>query len=309
MLLIPGNDLDVRGLCLGGNVFGWTADERASFAVLDAFVEAGGSMVDTADSYSAWAPGHVGGESEQVLGRWAAARGRRDEVVIATKVGKHPALRGLRGDTVRTAVEACLSRLQTDRIDLLYAHADDLDTPVEETVGVFDELVRSGKVRAVGASNFSTARLRESLAYADAHGLTRYTAVQDQYNLVARGDYEGERADLVAREGLASFPFYGLAAGYLTGKYRHGPVDSARAQTVARYQDARGERVLDALSQVAAAHGASMATVALAWLLAQPTVTAPIASSRSLEQLPPLLAARTLELSADELAALTLASA
>jgi len=307
MAPLPGTDLVVSRVCLGGNVFGWTADAATSFAVLDAYVEGGGNFVDTADAYSAWVPGHVGGESEQVLGDWTAARGNRDRVVLATKVGKHPALRGLGAATVRTAVDASLKRLQTDRIDLLYAHADDLDTPIEETVAVFDELVRAGKVLAVGASNFTATRLTEALRFSDAHGLTRYAAVQDQYNLVARQDYEGEHADLVAREGLASFPYYGLAAGYLTGKYR-GQVDSARTATVERFRSDRGERVLAVLDKVAGAHQAEPAAVALAWLLAQPTVTAPIASARTLEQLPPLLAAQTLELSTEQLAALTAAS-
>lgn len=301
-------------LVLGGNVFGWTADEQASYAVLDAFLDAGGSMVDTADAYSAWAPGNSGGESEEILGRWMAARGNRDRVHVATKVGKHPGLRGLAPATIRKACDDSLRRLRTDVIDLYYAHADDPDVPVEETLGAFDELVREGKVRTIGASNLTADRLAEALAASDRDGLTRYTVLQQHYNLLERS-YEGELRALVAREGLATYPYYALGSGFLTGKYRPGAqVDSLRATSPSRYLDLltralgpgdeRGSRVLAALDEVAAGRGTAPTTVALAWLLAQPTVTAPIASARTVEQLPDLLAATTLELTADELAVL-----
>ena len=311
MARIGSSDLDVLPLVLGGNVFGWTADEATSFAVLDAFADAGLGMVDTADVYSAWATGNRGGESEEVLGRWAASRGR-DRVVIATKVAKHPQLPGLSAATIRTACEDSLRRLQTDRIDLYYAHEDDESVPLEETLGAFDALVREGKVRHVAASNFTAERLAASLEVSDRDGLTRYVALQNHYNLLER-EYEGPVRDLVAQEGLASLPYFGLASGFLTGKYRPGTtVDSARAGGAARYleppQLQRSSRVLAVLDEVAAAHSVAVATVALAWLLAQPTVAAPIASARTAEQLVDLLAVTGLELTPDELTALTLAS-
>lgn len=311
MARIGTTDLDVLPLVLGGNVFGWTCDERESYAVLDAFAAAGTGMVDTADVYSAWAPGNSGGESEEILGRWMAARGNRDRVVVATKVGKLPGLTGLSPDTIRTACENSLRRLQTDVIDLYYAHADDGSVPLQETLGAFDLLVREGKVRYVGASNFSADRLAGALAVSDRDGLVRYAALQQHYNLVERAGYEGATADVVAREGLASLPYYGLASGFLSGKYRRGtPVDSVRSGGAAAYLEGdRGVRVLAALEQVAQVHGVSMAAVALGWLLAQPTVAAPIASARTPEQLADLLAVCTLELSADELVELDRASA
>ena len=305
MTTIATTDLDVFPLCLGGNVFGWTADEAASFAVLDAYAAAGGNFVDTADSYSLWAPGHTGGESETIIGRWMAARGNRDDMVIGTKVGMFPGLEGVAAKTVRTAVEGSLERLGTDRIDLYYAHRDDPDTPVEETLSALDDLVRAGKVRYVAASNFGAARLAEGLAASDREGLARYVALQPHYNLVERDDYEGELADLCAREHLACAPYFALAKGFLTGKYRPGvTVDSSRAEAARAYLDERGLRVLDALDRVAAARGTPVAAVALAWLLAQPTVVAPIASARTPEQLADLVPAATLRLTAEEVAAL-----
>jgi aryl-alcohol dehydrogenase-like predicted oxidoreductase len=311
MPTLGATGLDVHPLCLGGNVFGWTADEAQSFAVLDAYAGAGGNFVDTADSYSAWVPGNAGGESEALLGRWMASRGNRDAMVIATKVGMWAAQPGLGAENVRAAAEGSLRRLQTDRIDLYYAHEDDPGTPVEETVGAFDALVREGKVRHVAASNFGAARLRESLAVSDRDGLARYVALQPKYNLVAREGYEGELAGLCAAEGLACVPYAGLASGFLTGKYRPGgaEVSSARARGATSHLDQRGARVLEALDAVAVAHDAPVAAVALAWLAAQPTVVAPIASARTPEQLAELLRAAELDLSAGDLDRLGAASA
>ncbi|MFJ6212149.1 aldo/keto reductase [Streptomyces sp. NPDC092296] len=309
---LGSSDLAVFPLCLGGNVFGWTADEQQSFAVLDAYAAAGGNFIDTADAYSAWVEGHSGGESETVIGKWLKSRGNRDSIVVATKVGRHPEHMGLRADTVRAAAEDSLRRLQTDHIDLYYTHFDDPETPVEEFLGALDELVRAGKVRQIAASNITPERLEEALAASDREGLAKYVAIQPQYNLVAREAYEGALADVAARHGLSAVPYWALASGFLTGKYRPegGPVESVRAAGAAKYlQDPRGPRVLAALDEVAAARGVAVATVALAWLSAQPTVAAPIASARTVEQLPALVAMADLELTADELAELTAASA
>lgn len=302
MALIPGTDLDVFGLCLGGNVFGWTANRAESFAVLDAYAAAGGNFIDTADVYMVSAPGNSGGESEAVIGEWLAARGNRDDVVIATKVGKLPGLDNLRPETIRTAADASLGRLGVEAIDLYYAHADDRDTPLAETLGAFGELIEAGKVREIAASNYSAARLVEALEIADRDGLPRYVALQPHFNLMER-DYEKELQPLLEREGLACFPFYALAKGFLTGKYRRGgdAIDSPRAKGAGEYLDERGERMLAALDQIAAAHGVQPAAVAVAWLREQPTVLAPIASARNEEQLAPLLASVSLDLDADEL--------
>jgi aryl-alcohol dehydrogenase-like predicted oxidoreductase len=298
-------------LSLGGNVFGWTADEDDSFAVLDGFVAAGGTLIDTADVYSAWAPGHSGGESEALLGRWMASRGNRDDVLVATKVGKHAALPGLSRGTIRAGVAASLQRLQTDRIDLYYAHADDADTPLEETVAAFGELVDEGLVRAVAASNYTAERLSQALQIAEEAGVARFEALQPHYNLLHRDEYEGELAAVVADHGLSCLPYSALASGFLTGKYRDGSpaVDSPRAQGASRYLDDRGRRTLAALDEVAAAHGVSVATVSLAWLAAQPTVVAPIASARSAAQLPDVVAVGDVQLTDDELRSLREAAA
>ncbi|MDX2706695.1 aldo/keto reductase [Streptomyces sp. PA03-6a] len=311
MALIGNSDLDVFPLCLGGNVFGWTSDEATSFEVLDAYAEAGGNFVDTADVYSAWVPGHTGGESETVIGSWLAKRGRRDDVVVATKVGSHPDFKGLKAATVKAAAEESLRRLGTDRIDLYYTHYDDPATPVEEIVGALDELVREGKVRHVAASNISPERLSASLEFAEREGLTKYVALQQHYNLVERGSYEGPLREVVEAHGLASVPYFGLARGFLTGKYRPGvAVDSPRAEGAGAYLESeRGPRVLAALDEVAAAHGVEPASVALAWLRTRPTVVAPIASARTPAQLTALLASAPLELTAAELERLTEASA
>jgi aryl-alcohol dehydrogenase-like predicted oxidoreductase len=304
-------DLHVFPLCLGGNVFGWTADEASSFDVLDAYAAAGGNFIDTADAYSAWVPGHKGGESETIIGRWVRARGNRDDVVIATKVSQHPEFPGLTAANIKAAADASLRRLGTDHIDLYYTHFDKPEVPVEEIVGALDELVRAGKVRHIAASNISAERLRASLEFSDREGLAKYVALQPHYNLVSRDTYEGELQDVAARYGLAAVPYFALAAGFLTGKYRPGTtVDSARAGRVAQYLDSeRGRRVLTALDEIAEAHGAAVATVALAWLAARPTVAAPIASARTVEQLPALLAVGELILTDAELARLTEASA
>ncbi len=308
---LGSSDLEVFPLALGGNVFGWTADQDASFAVLDAYTAAGGNFVDTADSYSAWVDGNSGGESETVLGRWFAARGNRDDVVLATKVSQHPEYPGLSAANIKAAADASLRRLGTDHIDLYYTHFDKPEVPVEEIIGALDELVKAGKVRHIAASNISAERLAESLAFSDREGLARYVALQPHYNLVSRDTYEGELRDLAEQAGLAAVPYYALAAGFLTGKYRPGTtVDSPRAGGAAKHLESeRGRRVLAALDEIADAHDAPVATVALAWLAAQPTVAAPIASARTVEQLPALLGVAELSLTEDEVGRLTRASA
>jgi aryl-alcohol dehydrogenase (NADP+) len=296
-------DLDVYGLCLGGNVFGWTADRDASFAVLDAYVEAGGNFIDTADTYMR--PNM--GTSERVIGEWMAARGNRDSMIVATKVGSDG---GLSAANIAAHVDASLERLGTDRIDLYYAHKDNGSVPVEETVRAFDALVRAGKVRYVAASNLSGERLVESLELAARERLAPYVWLQPHYNLVERSRYEREYAPIVAKYGLAVAPYYALASGFLTGKYRPGAngSDSPRAETASAYLDERGTAVLAALDVVAAAHQVSVAAVALAWLAAKPHVVAPIASARSVQQLSAILEAVDLELTADEIVRLDEAS-
>jgi aryl-alcohol dehydrogenase-like predicted oxidoreductase len=305
---IGSSDLEVYPLSLGGNVFGWTADRQTSFDVLDAYTAAGGNFVDTADGYSAWVPGNTGGDSERIIGEWFDARGNREQVVLATKVSQHPDFKGLAADNIRRAADASLERLRSDYIDLYYAHFDDETVPLEETVAALSGLVDAGKVRYIGISNYSPERIEEWFRITEREGLHRAVALQPHYNLVERG-YETAYRPIVEREGLGVMPYFALAAGFLTGKYRDGvTVDSARAGGASKYLDDTGRAVLAALDDVAAAHGASVASVALAWLAAQPTVTAPIASARTLEQLPDLLASVELELTADELAALDGAS-
>jgi aryl-alcohol dehydrogenase-like predicted oxidoreductase len=308
---LGSSDLEVFPLALGGNVFGWTADEAQSFAVLDAYTAAGGNFVDTADSYSYWVEGNRGGESETVLGKWLASRGNRADVVVATKVSQHPEFPGLSAANIKAAADASLRRLGTDYIDLYYTHFDKPEVPVEEIIGALDELVTAGKVRHIAASNITAERLRASLEFSDREGIVRYVALQPHYNLVSRDTYEGELRDLAERTGLAAVPYYALASGFLTGKYRPGTsVDSARAGGAAQHLETeRGRRVLDALDEIAAAHDVPLATVALAWLAAQPTVVAPIASARTVEQLPALIGAGELELTEAELGRLTEASA
>ena len=310
MVTIGHTELEVFPLCLGGNVFGWSVDEAASFAVLDAYAEAGGNFIDTADVYSEWVPGNSGGESETIIGRWLASRGNRDRIVLATKVGKHSPRDGLAGENIRRAVEDSLRRLQTDRIDLYYAHRDDADVPLGETLGAFDELVRSGLVRYVAASNYDAPRLVEALAASESEGLASYVALQPSYNLVERREYEGALEAACAEHGVACIPYYGLAMGFLTGKYRPGApvIESPRAGRAREYLNDRGIAVLNALDRVAADHETTVAAVALAWLAAQPTVATPIASARTPEQLAELVPMAALELSADELAHLDTAS-
>jgi aryl-alcohol dehydrogenase-like predicted oxidoreductase len=279
--------------------------------VLDAYATAGGNFVDTADTYSSWIPGHKGGESETIIGRWIAARGNRSDVVIATKVGMHAEYKGLDATTIKAAAEESLRRLGTDYIDLYYTHADDTSVPVEEIITALDGLVKEGKVRAIAASNISPERLSASLDFSEREGLARYVALQPHYNLVSRDTYEGELQHVADGAGLAAVPYFALASGFLTGKYRpDSAVDSVRAEGAAKYlEDARGPKVLAALDGVAQAHEAEIATVALAWLAAKPTVVAPIASARTTEQLPALLALADLRLTDDEIAQLDAASA
>ncbi len=307
---LPGTDLSLFPLCLGGNVFGWSADEAASFAVLDSYVAAGGNVIDTADGYARWL-GNGGGESETVIGSWMAARGNRDDLVIATKVGKNEGLDNLRPETIRRACDLSLQRLQTDRIDLYYAHQDHLDDDMAATLETFDALVREGKVRHLAASNYTGARLGQALDLQAANGWAPYAALQPHYNLVERTEYETEYADLCVERGIGTLPYYGLARGYLTGKYRVGGavVESVRAGGTASYQDERGERVIDALGVIAASHGVRPAAVALAWLRTRPAVVAPIASARTPEQLAELLPMAGLALTSDELGLLERVSA
>lgn len=294
---------DFGPLVLGGNTFGWTSSRDESFAVLDAFVAAGGRAIDTADVYSAWVPGNSGGESETVLGEWLARRGRRDDVQIHTKVFALEARPGLSAANIRAAVDDSLRRLQTDHLDLYYAHRDDDSVPQEEYVAAFGELVQAGKIRAVGASNFTAERLRSAVAIAADLGVTGFTVAQDGYSLVRR-DYETTLRDTVAELGLVELPYGALQGGFLTGKYRPGvEVDSARAGNATKLlDDPRNIALLDALDRVADARGVSVAAVALAWLRQQPTIGAPIASARTVEQLPHLVESFALELSAEELA-------
>lgn len=294
------SNIMVPPLCLGGNVFGWTADEATSLKLLDALVEAGLNFIDTADVYSRWVPGHDGGESETIIGKWMKARGNRDQVIIATKVGSEmgPGQKGLSKTYIRSAVEASLRRLQTDHIDLYQSHRDDPDTPQTETLGVYADLINEGKVRAIGASNFTAARMKEALDTSARLGLPRYESLQPLYNLYDRSEYEGELEQLCRDNEIGVIPYYGLASGFLTGKYR-SEADfgkSARGRNMGKYLNKRGERILAALDQVALHHNATPAQVALAWLIARPGITAPIASATRLEQLQDLVAATRLRL-------------
>jgi aryl-alcohol dehydrogenase-like predicted oxidoreductase len=307
------SDLRIAPLVLGGNVFGWNVDEKASFALLDAFVDAGFNAVDTADTYSRWAPGHKGGESETVIGNWLKRSGKRDKLVIATKIGNDMGQgKCLKKDYVLSAAEACLKRLQVDCIDLLQTHFDDETTPVEETLGAYAQLIKDGKVRAIGASNMTPARLKESLSASKRLGVPRYESLQPNYNLYDRADFERDYAPICRAEGLGLIPYYSLAGGFLTGKYRSaGDVgkSAARAGKVKGYLDKRGLAILAALDQVAGRHGATVAQIALAWLIAQPVVTAPIASATSPAQLADIMKAPSIKLSNEDVAALDKASA
>ena len=300
-------------LVFGGNVFGWTADEAASFRLLDALLAAGLNAIDTADVYSAWVPGHRGGESETVIGNWLRRRGGRDKVVIATKVGMEMGSgdKGLSRTWITQAVEDSLKRLQTDYIDLYQAHRDDEGVPLEETLQAFADLIRQGKVRAIGASNYTAPRLREALSTSERLGLPRYEALQPQYNLVERAAFEGELEAVCQAEGLGVISYFALASGFLSGKYRSEAdlTKSPRGGSVKKYLDDRGHRVLQALDEVAARYAATPAQVAIAWLIARPSVTAPIASATSLEQLQDLVAAAQLQLDRPAIERLDQASA
>ncbi|MFD1721064.1 aldo/keto reductase [Amnibacterium endophyticum] len=302
-------DLDLGPVVLGGNVFGWTADRDESFAVLDAFVDGGGRAIDTADVYSAWLPGNAGGESESILGEWFASRGRRDDVVLMTKIGAWEARRGLAAATVTAAVDDSLRRLRTDRVDVLLAHRDDPTVPQEETMSALDALVRDGKVRALGASNFSAERLRSAAAVADAAGLTPFTVAQDLWSLVERG-IETALVPTLDELGIAETPYSSLASGFLSGKYAPGrSVDSARSKKAGAYlEDPRAVAALDAARDVAEQQGVPVSAVALAWLRAQRTVAAPTASARTVDQVPDLLAAGRVRLTPQHLELLSAAT-
>ena len=306
---IGDSGIKVAPLALGGNVFGWTADEKASFDVLDGFVDAGGTMIDTADVYSAWVPGHQGGESESVIGRWLKRDpGKRDKVVLATKVGM---MSGLAPETIASACDASLQRLGIDTIDLYYHHKDDPDVPLSDSLGAMDELVSTGKVRAIALSQYEPERLEEAMRTAGDNGLARPCALQTWYNLVEREKLEGPLRDAALANGLGIIPFFGLANGFLTGKYRK-PEDltkSARGERVAEFLQGKGTRVLRAMDEIRDETGAPLAAIALAWTNAQPGITATLASATKVEQLNELIVALNLELSPDQVARLDQASA
>jgi len=306
------SSLSVAPLAFGGNVFGWSVDEQRSFELLDAFVDAGFNLIDTADVYSAWVPGNRGGESETIIGKWLKRSGKRDKVVIATKVakwGEHP---GLSPININQAVEGSLQRLQTDYIDLYQAHEDDATVPLHETLGAFGKLIEQGKVRVIGASNYGADRFGEALKVSAEQGLPRYETLQPEYNLVSRQGYEKELEPLVVAENIGVINYYALASGFLSGKYRNEDdlaKSAARGGSVRKYLNAQGLGVLAALDAVAKAHDATPAQVALAWLIARPSVTAPIASATSIPQLRELFGAVELQLGRDEIALLDKASA
>lgn len=314
MLRTPIGDttLDVFPLCLGGNVFGWTADEQESFAVLDSYAESGGNFIDTADAYGSWVEDNPPGASELIIGRWLSSRGCRDEMIIATKVGLMPERRGLSPANIMRCAEESLARLQTDHIDVYYAHADDPEVPLEETLGAFDELIRRGWVRTIAASNYTAPRLREALATSKQHTLASYSVLQTHYNLVERDLFEGEMSELCEQTGVACLPYYSLASGFLTGKYREAAnhSESVRAGTARSYlEDGRsGRAVLAVLDRLAGLHGASLAAIALAWLRQQKAVAAPIASARTPEQLADLVQMTHIKLDEEEMALLDKAS-
>ena len=309
---LGNSNLEVSRLCFGGNVFGWTADENTSLKLLDGFVDAGFNFVDTADSYSTWVAGHKGGESETVIGKWFTMRGNRDKLILATKVGSEVAGRkGLSKNYILSEVEHSLRRLQTDYIDLYQSHRDDANTPVEETLEAYSQLVKQGKVRVIGASNFTVERLEMSLQAGRKHGYPRYESLQPNYNLYDRADYETRLEPLCVKEHIGVIPYFSLASGFLTGKYRTQAdlENSARGKFVQKYMNERGLRIVAALEQVAKQKGSTPARVAIAWLLARPSVTAPIASATSMEQLNELIEATRLKLDAHTLEILNEASA
>ena len=306
------SDLNIAPIAFGGNVFGWSADEKRSFELLDAFVDAGFNLIDTADVYSAWVPGNRGGESETIIGKWLQRSGKRDQVVISTKVAKWVEHPGLSPMNILQAVDGSLQRLQTDHIDLYQAHEDDASVPMAETLDAFARLIEAGKVRVIGASNFTADRFADALAVSKQNHLPRYESLQPEYNLVSRADYEKEFEPLIRRENIGVISYYGLASGFLSGKYRSAAdltKSSARGGAVKKYLNPHGLQVLTALDAVAAEQGATTAQIALAWLIARPGLTAPIASATSVEQLNELLGAAKLQLTANQIAALDLASA
>ncbi|MCI1664596.1 aldo/keto reductase [Bifidobacterium crudilactis] len=311
MATLGNSGIDIYPLVLGGNTFGWTSDEKTSREVLDEFVSAGGNLIDTADVYSAWAPGNSGGESEIVLGRWLTARAKRDDVLIATKVSQHPQYQGLSADNVEAAANESLLRLGTDYIDLYYAHFDDEKTPLEETVAAFDKLVKEGKVRAIGISNYSADRIRQWFDIARANDFTLPVALEPHYNLVTRKNYEENLLPVAQQENLAVFPYFALASGFLTGKYRteEDLKGKQRSGMVKDYFTPAGLEVVAELDRIAKAREVSIATVSLAWLRHQPQIAAPIASARIPEQLPALLESTKLSLSEEELSKLDEVSA
>jgi len=304
MIKLANTDLTLYPLCLGGNVFGYSADKENSEAVLSFYADNGGNFIDTADMYSQWAPGHIGGESETIIGDWMAKRGNRQKMIIATKVSKLDTRPGLKAANIKAACDESLKRLKSDYIDLYYAHQDDLNTPIEESLGAFDELIKAGKVRYIAASNFTPERLKDSLDISKSNGLSSYIASQDQYNLLDR-EYEKGLMPTIEKSGLSQIPFYGLARGFLTGKYRPGVnVESVRATGVANsYANDRGWKMLEKLDQIAREKNCSVAAVSLAWLRAQPTVATPIASATKLEQIKEIM--QIIELSSQELQTLT----
>jgi len=304
MITIPQTSLSVFPLCLGGNVFGWSADEEESFKVLDAFVKVGGNFIDTADVYSEWKEGNEGGESEKIIGNWMKKRGNRGSVVIATKVAKFSKRPGLSAKNILSACDDSLKRLQVDHIDLYYAHEDDTKTPMGESLEAFTKLVEAGKVRYIASSNFSAPRLAQSLKISKENGFASYIGAQNMYNLLDRKDYEESVAEVISKNELSCIPFYGLARGFLSGKYSPGvDVDSVRSKGVVKYQDDRGWKTLDALREISKEYRCSVAAVALAWLRAQPTVSTPIASARTVEQLEEIT--QIVELSTEEIVRLS----
>lgn len=311
MPTIGHSDLTIFPLALGGNTFGWTSNETGSHSVLDAFTEQGGNFLDTADSYSAWAEGNAGGESETIIGAWMKRSSNRAEVIIGTKVSQHPDFRGLSRKNIVAPAEASLRRLGTDYIDLYYAHFDDQTVPLEETVGAFDDLVIAGKIRHVGISNYSADRAHDWIRIADENGYARPVALQPHYNLVHRASFEDELADVAASHGLGVIPYWSLASGFLTGKYRtrEDLAGSPREQMAASYFSDAGLRVIALLDEIAQERDTSIATTALAWLLSRPNIVAPIASARTVEQLPDLMAAASLTLDELDLHRLDAASA
>jgi aryl-alcohol dehydrogenase-like predicted oxidoreductase len=301
---IPATTLDVYPLCLGGNVFGWSANESQSQAVLDAFDSLGGNFIDTADVYSEWVEGNKGGESETIIGNWMKSRGNRHQFVIATKVSQLSTRAGLRPENIIAACNDSLQRLQTDHIDLYYSHFDDQDVPIAETLGAYQTLIKEGKIRYIGASKYSAARLQEALDIAAKENLPKYICLQDQYNLVEKNPFESEQQAVLKANAISALPFFGLARGFLTGKYRPGvTVDSIRAAGVASYQNEKGYALIAELEKIAKVHNSSISAVALAWLRSNPQVSTPIASARTAEQLHEIM--QVVELTSEEVARLS----